>query len=361
MEVAMSAPMPGIGHNSGDDAQARKEFVAAQIVLWVGNLRLDQALKAEELGQVSGLQKALLLRNGHIVAAVRHCRLNPKADSRMSIYTLITYLADNNNGICHLSVTRMCKILKRSREAIVNGINSLEEDGQIGVNRSSGMPSCYWPLIPAALADLSANPVWFVDGLSDKPKARVFSTPEGGIAATKGDQSTLLDQSLEGNCDQSSPLDQPAEGNRSTLVDEPVNSSRGTGQLQPCSISLSISASHLKGQASQKKQMQPKHLNGQQAMAMGLGDEAAYAETNITISASGKLAIGEEFRQELRQAFTDTQIDGALNCTLAAMGTDRNKVRIAQQVRRQCTFKRDNEMKAAAVSKGQAPRRTFQR
>jgi hypothetical protein len=96
-------------------------------------------------------------------------------------------------------------------------------------------------------------------------------------------------------------------------------------------------------------------------MAASLNPEVAYAEDNITISASGKLAIGEEFRQELREAFTDAQIDGALNCTLAAMGADRNKVRIAQQVRRQCTFKRDNEMKAAAAGKGQTPRRTFQR
>jgi len=96
-------------------------------------------------------------------------------------------------------------------------------------------------------------------------------------------------------------------------------------------------------------------------MAASLNPEVAYAERNITITPSGRLVIGDQFRDELRQAFTDTQIDGALNCALAAMGTDRNKVRIAQQVRRQCTFKRDNEMKAGAASKGQTPRRTFQR
>jgi hypothetical protein len=338
MEVAMSAPMPGIGHNSGDDAQARKEFVAAQIVLWVGNLRLDQALKAAELGQVSGLQKALLLRNGHIVAAVRHCRLNPKADSRMSIYTLITYLADNNNGICHLSMTRMCKILKRSREAIVNGLNGLEEDGQIGVNRSSGMPSCYWPLIPVALADLSANPVWFVDGLSDKPKAWVFSTPEGGIAAAKGDQSTPLDQRPED--ERSSPLDQSAGGNRSTPVDALVNSSRRTGQVQPCSISLSNSASDLKGQSAP---------NGQAQMADAFGGEAAFAARNIKVE-KGRIIISDEFRTMLRgEGNTDAHIDLALPRALERAIGSIDPLRILPRIRWALSYVRQDAQKTTSA------------
>src|SRR3954447_11034267 len=94
--------------------EERRQHIDQQILLWVGNQRLDAALAAEELGQYSGMQKALLLRNGLLVGAVRHCRLNPRADTRMSILTLITFLADNNDGICRLSVTRMCKIFARS-------------------------------------------------------------------------------------------------------------------------------------------------------------------------------------------------------------------------------------------------------
>jgi hypothetical protein len=154
---------------------------------------------------------------------------------------MITFLADNNDGMCRLSVTRMCEIFARSRESIVTSIASLEKDGQIGVDRKDGMPSSYWPLIPAALAELSANPVWFVEALSTKPKFRAFGSPEEAIAAATQDRrSTPPDQS--GTPDQSTPLDQYQSGrpdrHRSTLVDELVNSSRQTGQEQSCSISL---------------------------------------------------------------------------------------------------------------------------
>jgi hypothetical protein len=45
-----------------ESIEERREYINQQITLWVGNLRLDAALSAEELGQYSGMQKALLLR-----------------------------------------------------------------------------------------------------------------------------------------------------------------------------------------------------------------------------------------------------------------------------------------------------------
>jgi hypothetical protein len=251
-----------MGHNlppQKTSEEERKAFIKQQIDLWVGNLRLDEALKAEELGQYSGIQKALLLRNGLLVGAVRHCRLNPRADSRMPILALITFLADNNEGICRLSVSRMCKILDRSRESIVTSIQFLEEDGQIGVSRKEGLPNCYWPLIPAALAELSANPVWFVDALAPKPRFRIFSSPEEAIAAattppnqsSAPDQSSRLDQSSGPDHHQSGGLDRYRSGGvdqvpaEITTADrELVKSSRRTSLVQSSSISLSISPSN---------------------------------------------------------------------------------------------------------------------
>jgi hypothetical protein len=90
--------------------------------------------------------------------------------------------------------------------------------------------------------------------------------------------------------------------------------------------------------------MQPKQTNGQREMNLALGGEAAYAELNITVSPSGKLSIGPDYRADLQQAFTDEQINAALDCTLAAMGTDRNKVRIMQQIRRQCVYRHPQEL-----------------
>jgi hypothetical protein len=114
--------------------EERKARIAEEITLWVGNQRLDQALKAEELGQLSMVEKMVALRNGLIVGCIRHCRLNPRADCRLAILTLITFLADNNDGICRLSITAMTEIFKRTREAIVAGIKTLEKQGQIGVS-----------------------------------------------------------------------------------------------------------------------------------------------------------------------------------------------------------------------------------
>ena len=110
---------------SNRSVDERRAEINAAITLWVGNQRLDQALAAEELGRYSGMQKALLLRNGLLVGAIRHCRRNPRADTRMSVLAMITFLADNNDGICRLSVTRMCEIFARSRESIVTSIASL--------------------------------------------------------------------------------------------------------------------------------------------------------------------------------------------------------------------------------------------
>src|SRR5262245_47386707 len=125
--------MPGIGYISDIDVDKRKAVIQEQITLWVGNQRLEEVLKVEELAQLAGIDKALLLRNGLLIGAVRHCRLNCNADSRMPVLTFITFCADNAEGTCYLSVTRMCKIFRRSRETITKAINSLEAQGQIGV------------------------------------------------------------------------------------------------------------------------------------------------------------------------------------------------------------------------------------
>jgi hypothetical protein len=81
-------------------------------------------------------------------------------------------------------------------------------------------------------------------------------------------------------------------------------------------------------------------------MAAALNPDAAFAERNITITASGRLEIGEELRADLRKAYTDEWIDGAADCTLSAMGSNRNKVQIVTQLRRQCVFRKDDAAKA---------------
>jgi hypothetical protein len=333
----MSQGIASVDRPTNLSSDGRKLFVREQIELWIGNQRLDACLKAEEMGQLSMVQKMVALRNGLIIGAIRHCHLNPRADSRMSILTLITFLADNNEGVCHLSVTAMTEMLKRSRESVVTSIRSLEEQHQIGVNRVGGMPNCYWPLIPAALVEISANPVWFVNALrTSGPKSIIYHSPEAAIAAATN-WSTAPDQS--GAPDQF--------GNWSTPVDKLVNSSRPPGQVQSCSTSSLNSASNL-GALPNQNSDHPPRSSGQRDMAMGVGGEAAFAENNITVDPTGKLIIGEDFRAQLREDFSDHDIDDGVNNTLAVMGAERNKTRILQQVRRQCGFARRDNGKASA-------------
>jgi hypothetical protein len=83
-------------------------------------------------------------------------------------------------------------------------------------------------------------------------------------------------------------------------------------------------------------------------MPAALGGEAAFAERNILISASSRLTIGEELRADLRAAYTDAQIDAALDRTLANMGSDRTKLRVLSQLRRQCSYVKQDAARDAA-------------
>ena len=134
--------------------------------------------------------KDLALRNGLLINVIRYCRLNPKADSRLAILTMITFLADNSRGLCRLSTVRMAEIFMRDQRSIHASITALEKDDLIGVNRVTGLPNSYWPKIPGALVEMSANPVWFVDALSTKPKARVYKTQKAAIAAATQEKVT---------------------------------------------------------------------------------------------------------------------------------------------------------------------------
>jgi hypothetical protein len=120
----------------------------------------------------------------------------------------------------------------------VSAIKKFEEQGQIGVTRLGGMPNCYWPLMPAALAKMSGNPVWFVNALRiSGPKAN--DKPRAFGAATRN-QSSRVDQSS--GLDQSSRVDQHQSGGVDCVGSEPVNSSRRTSLVEPCSISSLISS-----------------------------------------------------------------------------------------------------------------------
>jgi hypothetical protein len=120
------------------------------------------------------------------------------------------------------------------------------------------MPNIYWPRIPPALAEMSPNPVWFVEAMTAPVKAKIHGNVGEAIAAATKDQSTPVDRS--------SAVDR----GRSIRTEEPVYSNRGTGLFEADSISsLNLFSSSQKmspsetvdatktGESSQRKDVSP--------------------------------------------------------------------------------------------------------
>src|SRR5215471_21637104 len=87
---------------SADD---RKVWMHEQIIKWVGERKIEECLSALELGNLSMTEKAVAYRSILIVGSIRHCRMHSRAEVRIPILTLITYLSDNANGTCFLSIS----------------------------------------------------------------------------------------------------------------------------------------------------------------------------------------------------------------------------------------------------------------
>jgi len=82
-------------------------------------------------------------------------------------------------------------------------------------------------------------------------------------------------------------------------------------------------------------------------MAAAFGDQSAFAATNIIISRSGKISIGEELRAELCEAYTDSQIERGLERAPSQSGNCGNKLKLLAQIRRCCSYAKENDEAAA--------------
>jgi hypothetical protein len=209
----MAIEIPRADWPNNMSADDRKAWVREQINKWCTSKQIDEALSTAELGNLSHTQKAVAYRSVLIIGSIKHCRANARAEARIPILTLITYLSDNAKGVCYLSISKMQELFQRSRQCILDNILALELSGMIGVARVDGMPNVYWPRIPAALAEISPNPVWFVETLTSTPKSKIFGNVSEAIAAATSDQSSAVDSTS-----------QVQHANQSTAAREPVKS-----------------------------------------------------------------------------------------------------------------------------------------
>jgi hypothetical protein len=155
-------------NNSGQDASDKDEYIEA-IRLWVSSVRLDEAMKREDLAQLEGIQRLIVLSRGLLPNIIRLCRRAKRADTRLGVLAIIHLCADNDDGLCRLSIVRFAQLLCRKEESIRDAILDLERGGEVHVEHSVNGNS-YWPRIPTRVAHVNPSVGWIVDGLSDKPR-----------------------------------------------------------------------------------------------------------------------------------------------------------------------------------------------
>jgi hypothetical protein len=100
-------------------------------------------------------------------------------------------------------------------------------------------------------------------------------------------------------------------------------------------------------------------------MAAAMGGEVAYAVRNITVSDSGKITISDGFKGELRETYTDSQIERGLERAPSQSGGSADPVKLLAQIRRCCSYAKQDDTitdkKLAATARGQQARKTFER
>jgi hypothetical protein len=89
--------------------------------------------------------------------------------------------------------------------------------------------------------------------------------------------------------------------------------------------------------------------NTKAAMAAAVGGQTAYAHRNIVIAPSGKISLGEEFRAELRETYTDNQIERGLERAPSQAGSA-DPVKLLNQIRRCCSYAKQDDAKSGKLT-----------
>jgi hypothetical protein len=90
-------------------------------------------------------------------------------------------------------------------------------------------------------------------------------------------------------------------------------------------------------------------VNAKSAMAAALAGLTAYAIRNIVIANSGKISIGEEFRAELRETYTESQIERGIERAPSQVGGSTDPVKLLAQIRRCCSYAKQDDEKFAGT------------
>lgn len=164
-----------IGHNMTPD-QRRADF-QAEITRHVIVAKKIEAMSLEEIKVLSDKQRLTAYQNGHLIATIRACRMNPRLDAYFAVLAVVYAMADLSQRCCMLSATQIGQVLDRSERAVRAILSRLVDDGKIikgePLGRYGVVP--HYPAIDRNTALATGSPDWiisaFVPGIFAKDRA----------------------------------------------------------------------------------------------------------------------------------------------------------------------------------------------
>jgi hypothetical protein len=124
------------------------------------------------IGQMQGLDRALVLQKSLLANTAHLLSCNPNADCALGVLLATTILSDNPDGCSTVSVGTVAKLLSRHPRNVMDARQRCKDAGVIGIDDRPGRSSQSWPIVSPALADNPrASVAWLLNVLAGERPA----------------------------------------------------------------------------------------------------------------------------------------------------------------------------------------------
>lgn len=184
---------------------AKDEYIAA-IHGWIAEKR--DALSREEIGKMEAFDRVDAHRKAYLIGLSQYYRDNPRADVAPGVFAIVTFLSDNEAGVCTVAQANIGKVLGRSRTAIAEASARLTKSGLIEVTPKRAISS---PVIPRAVTASYNHLAWLIEALA----ADVPSKGHDDVPSSRHQMSRQADMS-EQTCPVEADQHVPSTGHNFT-------------------------------------------------------------------------------------------------------------------------------------------------
>jgi hypothetical protein len=234
----MSSNVVTLGNFTHNRPPTSKDDYIAAIHGWVAEKR--DALSRKEIGAMEAFDRVDAQRKAYLIGLSQYYRANPRADVAPGVFAIITFLSDNEAGVCTVAQANIGKILGRSRTAIAEASARLTKSGLIEVTPKRAISS---PVIPRAVTTSYNHLAWLIEALA----ADVPSKGHDDVPPSRHLMSRQADMS-EQTCPVEADQHVPSTGHNFTKENSTATAAareREPDKPLPLKIAASIAASVL--------------------------------------------------------------------------------------------------------------------